>query len=106
MALAAPDELALWSRSVAQVYVELPGGRRATAPLVALCEGRQSTTRERIGIGVREWRYGQTGIVCSVAHERPHMGLAVERFFPDGPFARLPMTGNRSSIVWALDDSV
>ena len=30
--------------------------------------------------------------------------LAVERFFPDGPFARLPMTGDRSSIVWALDD--
>jgi 2-octaprenyl-6-methoxyphenol hydroxylase len=30
--------------------------------------------------------------------------LAVERFFPDGPFARLPMRDSRSSIVWALDD--
>ena len=40
------------------------------------------------------------------AHEKPHHGLAVERFFPDGPFARLPMTGNRCSIVWALDDDL
>jgi 2-octaprenyl-6-methoxyphenol hydroxylase len=74
--------------------------------LLALCEGRQSSTRERIGVGVRQWSYGQTGIVCSLAHEFPHQGLAVERFFPDGPFARLPMTGNRCSIVWALDDKL
>ena len=38
---------------------------------------------------------GQTGIVCTIGHGLPHEGLAVERFFPDGPFARLPMTGNR-----------
>ena len=30
----------------------------------------------------------------------------MERFFPDGPFARLPMTGDRCSIVWALDDDL
>lgn len=102
----APAELAELARDAAGVTVELAQGRRARAPLVALCEGRQSSTRERLGIGVREWRYGQTGIVCTLAHERPHHGLAVERFFPDGPFARLPMTGSRSSIVWALDDSI
>ena len=33
-------------------------------------------------------------------HERPHAGIAVEHFLPAGPFAILPMTGNRSSIVW------
>ncbi|MGD9511788.1 MAG: UbiH/UbiF/VisC/COQ6 family ubiquinone biosynthesis hydroxylase [Geminicoccaceae bacterium] len=102
----APAELADLEHGAAGVTVELDQGRRARAPLVALCEGRQSSTRERLGIGVREWRYGQTGIVCTLAHERPHHGLAVERFFPDGPFARLPMTGSRSSIVWALDDSI
>ena len=32
--------------------------------------------------------------------ERPHNGIAVEHFLPAGPFAILPMTGNRSSIVW------
>jgi 2-octaprenyl-6-methoxyphenol hydroxylase len=38
--------------------------------------------------------------VTTVAHERPHAGIAVEHFLPSGPFAILPMTGNRSSIVW------
>ena len=58
--LAAPAELALLERSEARVDVELSNGQRATAPLLALCEGRQSTTRDRIGISVRQWRYGQT----------------------------------------------
>ena len=102
----APGQHAELERGVARVTIELVDGRKAQAPLVALCEGRQSSTRERLGIGVREWRYGQTGIVCTLAHARPHHGLAVERFFPDGPFARLPMSGDRSSIVWALDDGI
>ena len=46
------------------------------------------------------WSYEQTGIVCTVKHERPHRGIAHERFLPAGPFAILPMTGNRSSLVW------
>ena len=32
--------------------------------------------------------------------KRPHRGIAHERFLPAGPFAILPMTGNRSSLVW------
>jgi 2-octaprenyl-6-methoxyphenol hydroxylase len=86
--------------------VRLADGSRALAPLVALCEGRQSQTREQVGIAVKRWAYGQTGLVCTLRHERPHGGLAVERFFPDGPFARLPMTESRSSIVWALEDGL
>jgi 2-octaprenyl-6-methoxyphenol hydroxylase len=104
--LAAPMRVAELRLGAAQAEVTLSDGRQALAPLVALCEGRQSTTREKVGIGVRRWAYGQTGIVCTIRHEKPHGGLAVERFFPDGPFARLPMTGERCSIVWALDDAL
>ncbi|MEQ8325530.1 MAG: FAD-dependent monooxygenase, partial [Parvibaculum sp.] len=43
---------------------------------------------------------GQTGIVCTVEHELPHEGVAQEYFLPGGPFAILPMVGNRSSLVW------
>ena len=106
LTLAAPAEIRELDRSAARVDVRLSDGSLAAAPLIALCEGRQSATRERIGVGIRQWAYGQTGIVCSLAHQAPHHGLAVERFFPDGPFARLPMTQNRCSIVWALDDSL
>ena len=104
--LAAPAEVRVVEPSPARVDIVLSDGRRAWAPLLALCEGRQSATRAALGIGTRSWSYGQTGIVCSVAHEQPHQGRAVERFFADGPFARLPMTGNRCSIVWALDDAL
>jgi 2-octaprenyl-6-methoxyphenol hydroxylase len=51
-------------------------------------------------MGTLEWRYRQTGIVTTVRHARSHRGVAVEHFLPAGPFAILPMTGNRSSIVW------
>jgi 2-octaprenyl-6-methoxyphenol hydroxylase len=104
--LAAPAEVAELRQQSTHAQVRLVDGRQAQAPLVALCEGRQSSTREQAGIKARQWSYGQTGIVCTVRHARPHGGLAVERFFPDGPFARLPMTGDRCSIVWALEDAL
>jgi 2-octaprenyl-6-methoxyphenol hydroxylase len=56
--------------------------------------------RAQQGIGVIGWSYPQTGIVATVAHEKPHNGVAYEHFLPSGPFAILPMTENRSSLVW------
>jgi 2-octaprenyl-6-methoxyphenol hydroxylase len=52
------------------------------------------------------WAYEQTGIVATIAHQKPHNGLAVERFFPSGPLAILPMKGKRSSIVWAAENDL
>ena len=40
----------------APAEVALADGRRLRAPLVAVCEGRGSGTRERLGIGVRRQR--------------------------------------------------
>ena len=84
----------------------LAHGRTIRASLLAVAEGKGSRTRTALGITARARPYGQTGIVCTLRHERAHDGLAVERFFPDGPFARLPMRGERSSIVWALRDDL
>lgn len=81
----------------------LDDGRRIAARLVAAADGRDSPLRHAAGIRAVEWRYRQTGIVTTVAHQRPHAGIAVEHFLPAGPFAILPMTGNRSSIVWTED---
>jgi 2-octaprenyl-6-methoxyphenol hydroxylase len=78
----------------------LSDGRRVSSRLVVAADGQKSPLRRGAGIGVVEWRYGQTGIVTTVRHERPHRGVAVEHFLSAGPFAILPMTGNRSSIVW------
>jgi 2-octaprenyl-6-methoxyphenol hydroxylase len=104
--LAAPVGIGRLERESPAAWLELSDGRRVRAPVVAACEGKESRTREAAGIGCRRWNYHQIGIVCTLAHERPHGGFAVERFFPDGPFARLPLPGNRCSIVWALDEDL
>jgi 2-octaprenyl-6-methoxyphenol hydroxylase len=78
----------------------LSDGRLIRARLVAAADGQKSPLREAAGIRTIGWRYAQTSIVTTVRHERPHRGIAVEQFLSAGPFAILPMTGNRSSIVW------
>ena len=78
----------------------LDNGAVISADLVIAADGRNSPIRRDAEIGQTQWEYAQTGIVCTIAHERPHRGVAQERFLPAGPFAILPMTGNRSSLVW------
>ena len=88
------------ARGRAGARVALSDGGILAASLVAAADGRRSPVRRLAGIGALESSYGQDGIVATVAHERPHRGIAQERFLPSGPFAVLPMTGRRSSIVW------
>ena len=83
--------------------VQLADGREIAASLLVAAEGRNSPLREAAGIKVVGWSYPQTGIVTTVRHERPHGGRAVQHFLPAGPFAILPLTGNRSCITWTED---
>ena len=78
----------------------LEDGSEIAASLVIAADGRESRLRREMGITVVGWSYHQTGIVATVEHEKPHNGVAYEHFLPSGPFAILPMTGNRSSLVW------
>lgn len=96
----APAEVARVADAGALARVELADGHVVTAQLVAACDGRNSALRRAAGIECLSWSYRQTALVAIVAHEKPHRGIAVEHFRPAGPFAILPMTGNRSSIVW------
>ena len=76
-----------------------------TTRLVIGADGRQSQTAERAGIKRTGWRYGQTALVCALSHNIPHQGVACQYFMPPGPLAILPLTGNRSSIVWTESDA-
>ncbi|WP_332769991.1 UbiH/UbiF/VisC/COQ6 family ubiquinone biosynthesis hydroxylase [Phenylobacterium sp.] len=80
--------------------VTLDDGRALTAPLVVGAEGRSSVVRRAAGIGVVGWDYSQTGVVATVRLARPHQGVAHEYFLPGGPFAILPLTDDRASLVW------
>ncbi|MCG8696363.1 MAG: FAD-dependent monooxygenase, partial [Minwuiales bacterium] len=87
-------------RDAARSEVHLADGTVVSAPLCVGADGRNSPLRQSAGIKCAAWSYHQVGIVCTVHHELPHGGVAQERFLPAGPFAILPMTGNRSSLVW------
>jgi 2-octaprenyl-6-methoxyphenol hydroxylase len=80
--------------------IHLDDGGVVRTPMTVAADGARSKVRELAGISSRGWSYGQTGIVLTVAHEVPHGGIAHERFLPAGPFAILPLPGNRSSLVW------
>ena len=82
------------------VDVRLADGSAIEAALLIAADGARSKLRERAGIATHGWDYDQSGIVVTVAHERDHNGRAEEHFLPAGPFAILPLTGKRSSLVW------
>ncbi len=81
--------------------VILASGRVLTANLLIGADGRSSGTATRAGIKRIGWGYNQTAIVCAVAHDLPHHGIAHQFFMPAGPLAILPLTGNRCSVVWS-----
>ncbi|WP_064683864.1 ubiquinone biosynthesis hydroxylase [Rhizobium bangladeshense] len=80
--------------------VMLSDGSMLETRLVVACDGVRSKLRDLAGIRTVTWDYGQSGIVATVEHERPHEGCAEEHFLPAGPFAILPLRNNRSSLVW------
>jgi 2-octaprenyl-6-methoxyphenol hydroxylase len=79
-------------------------GRTMRASLAVAADGRHSALREAAGFKTVGWRYPQIGIVTTIRHERPHKGTAVQHFLPAGPFALLPLRGNRCCITWSEDE--
>lgn len=104
-----PASAAAAERGPHGVRVRLTDGRELRAPLLVGAEGRLSPTREAAGITVARWRYDATALIGTLAHERPHGGVAWEVFYPSGPFALLPMPDDaegrhRSAIVWTVEN--
>lgn len=96
----APADLSDWSGEGTAARLTLTDGQVLSATLIVAADGAQSSLRQRAGITTMGHDYGQTGLVATIAHELPHNGVAYEHFRPAGPFASLPLPGNRSSLVW------
>jgi 2-octaprenyl-6-methoxyphenol hydroxylase len=82
------------------IDVTFKDGTEMSARLLVGADGAKSAVREAANIAIHGWDYDQSAIVTTVAHERDHNGRAEEHFLPAGPFAILPLTGRRSSLVW------
>ena len=98
--LVAPDAVQDFESDPFGTNVHLASGNTERAALLVAADGKNSKLRERAGIKCIGWSYAQMGIVATVAHQRPHNASAVQHFLPSGPFAILPLKGDRSSIVW------
>lgn len=110
--LAALPNLHVFAPAEAQVQrspegatLRIQGGPEIAARLIVAAEGRRSALRQQAGIRATPLPYNQTGIVCCIAHDEPHHGVALEHFLPGGPFAQLPMAASEaaphiSAIVW------
>ena len=91
------------------VSVTLADGRVLEASLLVGAEGRGSPTREEAGFTMAHWDYSHRAIIVGLTHEKPHDGVAWEIFYPDGPFALLPLLDDaegrhRSALVWTVDE--
>ncbi|WP_288759503.1 UbiH/UbiF/VisC/COQ6 family ubiquinone biosynthesis hydroxylase [uncultured Brevundimonas sp.] len=96
----APASVAAVEVDPGKATVVLADGSRLVAPLVVGAEGRGSTVRRAAGIDTVGWGYGQSGVVATVKLGRDHGDVAHEYFLPGGPFAILPLTEQRASLVW------
>lgn len=107
--LLAPIRPVATDRADHGVTVTLEDGRTVSAPLLIGAEGRNSPTREAAGLTPARWRYQHNAIIVGLTHERPHDNVAWEIFYPDGPFALLPMLDDaegrhRSALVWTVGE--
>ena len=100
IAVLAPDTVIGFEADAFRAQAHLRSGTSVEAPLVVAADGKRSRVRELAGIKCVGWSYPQLGIATTVAHAKPHRGRAVQHFLPSGPFAILPLKGDRSSIVW------
>lgn len=74
--------------------------RTIRGKLVVAADGSRSRLRQAAGIKTHGWKYWQSCIVAFVKPEKPHNNTAYEKFRSSGPFAILPLPGNRCRIVW------
>lgn len=84
-----------------KVKINLDNNLRIEASLLVAADGKNSNYRKSADISVRFTHYKQSAIVTTIGHEFAHNGSAHQFFFPGGPLALLPLTKNRSSIVWS-----
>jgi len=92
-----------------KVSATLADGTVLDARLMVAAEGRRSPTREEAGLKIANWQYDHRAIIAGLIHSKPHDNVAWEIFYPEGPFALLPMLDDdqgrhRSALVWTVDE--
>ena len=82
------------------VAIRTSQGKLLSARLVVGADGRQSLCREAAGIEVKRRELDQAALTFNISHSRPHRNVSTEFHTPQGPCVFVPLSGDRSSVVW------
>lgn len=103
----APAQVVAVQHNAQSASVEISQGEMLhtiSSKLLVAADGGNSFIREQLAIPTTRWTYGQSAVVTNVTTEQAHNNIAYERFTDTGPVALLPMTEQRSSVVWTVRD--
>ena len=68
--------------------------------LLVGADGANSIVRQTANIGVTSWDYAQHAMLINISTEQAQQDITWQQFFPSGPRALLPLSGNNASLVW------
>lgn len=89
-----------YQANAVEMQIEQDGQRRVVrSRLLVAADGSRSQIRQAAGIGTQGWQYWQSCVTAVIRSEQSHDSVAREHFWTSGPFATLPLPGNRSQIV-------
>jgi 2-octaprenyl-6-methoxyphenol hydroxylase len=101
-----PARLEKLQTSAAGHSLTLSNGQRLSCRLLLAADGVNSSVRAQQQQALQQFEFGQSAVIANVATDKPHNGMAWERFTEHGPLALLPMGDSdgqaRLSLVWAL----
>lgn len=84
--------------------IHLADGEQIAAKIAIISDGRNSKIRSMLNLPLTTREYDQVAFVFNIKHEKEHHNCAYEHFFPNGPFALLPMQDqHKSSVIWSED---
>lgn len=86
-----------------QLMMHTPEGeQQLDSDLLVIADGGRSGLLEQLGIHRKVSPYQQVAVIANITSAQGHAGVAYERFTDSGPLALLPLSGQRSALVWTL----
>jgi len=82
------------------VTLSLEDGRSIRTRLLVGADGMRSPVRNALGIKTEGRDYNKSVFTANVHLSEPHHGIARQLFTPEGPFATLPLKGDRANLAW------
>ena len=87
----------------------VPAGQPVSAALLAVCDGRDSDSRQALGVHTDTQAYGQRAVAARLVSDHPHAGQARQWFRSPDVLALLPFDrpepARSLGLVWSVPDA-